>query len=166
MQAIFILVIHSLISSYQTPLNYIQNREWSQFSISFTPKQTCVSATPSLSNGTPPAPSPPCLLWEEFQALADQKPFLIKNCAILNKRNNLMWQIAPLVTQQVLFFCDDFMLDRVGAFSGSLSTDLWDVDMRPSWLTKTKKLRSSITQREKACDIIFYSRRQYDTSSS
>ncbi len=31
---------------------------WSQFSISFTSKQTCVSATPPLSLDTPPAPPP------------------------------------------------------------------------------------------------------------
>ncbi len=48
----------------------------------------------------------PCFLWEEFQALANQKPFVIENYAVLNKRHVLMQSIATMETWQVLFACD------------------------------------------------------------
>ncbi len=37
----------------------------------------------------------PCLFWEDFMALVDQKPLIVESLAILNKRNVLMRQILP-----------------------------------------------------------------------
>ncbi len=70
----------------------------------------------------------PCLLWEEFEALAHQKPLIIENFAILNKRNISMRWIITLETGQVLFFCDYCMHGTIGAFSLSPSATLCGVD--------------------------------------
>ncbi len=62
-------------------------------------------ASSELQLPTPGEPVP-CLFWKEFQVLADQNPLVIKNNTIVNKRNDLTWQITTLGTRQVLFFCD------------------------------------------------------------
>ncbi len=43
---------------------------------------------------------------ENFLALVDQKPLIIKKYAKLNKREVAIWWITTLETRQVLFFCD------------------------------------------------------------
>ncbi len=48
----------------------------------------------------------PRLFLEDFLALVDQKPLVIDNNAISNKRNVLIRWITTLETQQILFFCD------------------------------------------------------------
>ncbi len=47
----------------------------------------------------------PCLFLEDFLALVDQKPLVIDNNAISNKRNVLIQWITTLEIQQILFFC-------------------------------------------------------------
>ncbi len=54
---------------------------------------------------TPGQPAP-CLFWEDFLALADQRLFAVENYAILNKRHFPTQRIITLETRQVMFFCD------------------------------------------------------------
>ncbi len=61
--------------------------------------------TNCFSPRTPGKPAP-CLLGEDFLAPVDQKPLVIENYTISNKRNVSMRQVTTLETRQELFFCD------------------------------------------------------------
>ncbi len=68
-------------------------------------------------------------------------PLITKNYVILTKRNILTRQRTTLETWQALFcFCFLWLLhlERTGAFSKSLSTDLCGVDLRFSSLSTTQ----------------------------
>ncbi len=62
--------------------------------------------------------------------LADQKPLIIENYTIINKRNVLTRGITTSVTQQVLLFCDYYTWGRIRAYVRSPSTDLCGVDLK------------------------------------
>ncbi len=86
--------------------------------------------TPCLSPHTPGKPVP-CLFGEESQALVDQKPFVIENCTILNKRNVSMQLITTSVTQKVLFFVittEIIIIIMIGTIDRNLSAAVFSVD--------------------------------------
>ncbi len=102
----FLKILQSLLKGAMHKINsplvvVIQYQLYSKINL-------CVSHTSPFQWHSPPpfAVTVPCLLWEEFQTFATQKPFVTENYETLNKRNIPVWWITTLATQQGLFFCD------------------------------------------------------------
>ncbi len=85
----------------------------------------------------------PYLLWEEFQAPADQDPIAIENYAMFNKRNGATQRITTLETQQVQFV----VITTCREYSRSLSTDLHGVDLGLSTALVQFKLKKTVVKK-------------------